>query len=82
MVIEVPMEVVDSIGRLEMETLGQGKAWILNNGRKQDGLWLKESAKGRMRFLTSGSGQAVFMPGVMWIEVVGSLESLGYTEQR
>jgi len=64
----VKSKVVDSYGRLEIDTSSQGDARLLRDGLMWRGSWKKEN--GRTRFYDL-SGQEMFLkPGKIWVQIV------------
>ncbi|MFA6132216.1 MAG: DUF3048 domain-containing protein [Patescibacteria group bacterium] len=74
-VVYTPVSVVDSIGRLELETVGQGEAVIVQDGRKINAVWKKESADERLRFYAEDGKEIGWNTGKTWIEVVSTVAS-------
>jgi len=67
----IPREVVlDSIGRLDLDVIGSGKAWIFYNGKRTIGTWSKINVKSRTIFYDANDQEMIFKPGNIWIEVV------------
>lgn len=67
-VLHVKHQVLDQLGRLEIETDGRGEAEIYQDGEKIAGYWENES--GRTRFFDDDGAEAQFNPGTIWVEVV------------
>lgn len=78
-IIEVPTETIDRIGRLKMKTLGQGEALIFSSGKLVRARWIKETRESRMRFISDQQEEVIFSPGASWIEVVPSLAIVAQT---
>lgn len=73
-VIETDMEVVDTVGRRHMTTIGEGNAAVFQNGKQIEATWKKTSPSERLRLYDKTTGsEIVFVPGSTWIEVVESL---------
>ena len=67
----VPKEkVLDRKGRLEIKTLGSGKAILMKDGRAMTLKWKKTSPYGRTMFTTLKNKEIEFNRGSVWIEVV------------
>lgn len=67
----VPKErVLDNKGRLEIKTIGSGKAILLKDGRAMTLKWKKSSTYGRTIFTTLKGKEIEFNRGSVWIEVV------------
>lgn len=69
-VMEVPAEVIDAIGRLEMDTLGRGPAIVFRNGQAVEGEWRKLSAETRIRFFDQSGQEIPLKPGKLWFEII------------
>lgn len=59
----------ESSGRLDVETIGEGKAIIFRDGLTFVGTWKKETAEERTRFFTEDGKEVEFIPGNIWIQV-------------
>lgn len=68
----VPEEIhLDKEDRLQIKTIGQGKAWIFYGGKMIKGIWVKNSLEERTMFYNNEDGkEIIFLPGNIWIEVV------------
>ncbi len=66
------------IERLGMQTVGQGKALIFQNGRVNTGIWKKESKQSRTYFYNNEEQPIDLIPGKTWIEIVPPLTSVKY----
>jgi hypothetical protein len=76
-VVYTPISVLDQIGRLELETVGQGTAMVFQDGRKIPAVWKKESADERLRFFAEDGKEISWNAGTTWIEVI-STSAFGY----
>lgn len=59
-----------STGRLDMQTIGTGKAVVFVDGQRIDGIWEKPDEAKRTRFYNTQSEEIIFNAGTIWIEVV------------
>ncbi len=67
----VPKErVLDRKGRIELKTIGKGKAVLLQNGYAATIRWRKSSTYGRTIFTTLSGKEIEFTRGPVWITVV------------
>jgi hypothetical protein len=67
----VPQQkVLDSIGRLEIDTIGSGSAEYFIAGKKHVGTWEKPDLNSRTMFYDSNGNEMQFLPGKIWIEVI------------
>ncbi len=67
-VIETEADVVDSVGRLDLRTTGEGDAIAFRNGSQYDLTWSRSSDQ-IIRFDFEGEEYAL-EPGVTWVEVL------------
>jgi hypothetical protein len=69
-VLTVKSRVVDEVGRLDLELIGQGPATYVLDGVAVEGSWQKGSA-GEPRRFVDRTGQAIrFNGGPVWIQIV------------
>ena len=67
----VPKEkVLDKKGRLDIKTLGKGKAILMKDGHAMTLNWSKSSPYGRTLFTTLDKKEIQFNRGSVWIEVI------------
>lgn len=67
----VPKErVLDRKGRIDLKTIGKGKAVLLQNGYASTIRWRKSSTYGRTIFTTMSGKEIEFTRGPVWITVV------------
>lgn len=62
------VKTIDSAGRRQIGTTGQGDARVFAAGRMFKGTWIKQP-NGRTRFYDALGNQIPFMPGPVWVEV-------------
>ncbi len=79
-IIQVPTETIDTVGRQHMKTLGSGPAQILRNGQTMHGTWMKETRGSRMRFIGDDQQEISLTPGRTWVAVVPSLDLVSNTQ--
>lgn len=77
-VIVTDVEIIDSVGRREIKTIGEGKAFVLQDGRVIDGSWKKPSVSERLRFYAEDGSEIAWNAGSTWIEVVPSESSVDF----
>jgi hypothetical protein len=73
---KVKTEVLDEVGRLGMETLGRGEAYVLMNGGIIKGYWQKPNQSGRTKFYAENGEEITLNPGKIWVEVVNQTGSV------
>lgn len=72
-VMAAPTEVLDSIGRLAIDTVGQGDARVWQDGKIIEATWKRASTSELIRFYDASGAEIALNGGQTWIEVVGSL---------
>ena len=74
-VMETDVEILDSIGRRRVRTIGEGKALVFQDGEMIEAVWKKPSRRQRLRFYDRETGEEIAMnAGKTWIEVIPSLD--------
>lgn len=71
-VLEAPKSVLDSVGRLYLETIGTGKGIYCTEGEAIEIDWKKDSEKDRTKFYIDNE-ELILNPGNTWIQIVDSL---------
>ena len=66
------------IERLGMQTTGEGKALIFQNGQVTEGSWQKKEQESRTKFLNIEGEEVLFIPGKTWLEIVPPLTNIDY----
>ncbi len=66
----VESEVIDNIGRIAIDTIGEGEAEVFYDGLVFAGTWKKEDRKSRTKFYNESGEEIKLKPGKIWIEVV------------
>lgn len=66
----VSSRVKDRVGRLEMDTIGEGKALVFRDGEVIEGTWKKESREARTKFYDKDGKEIEFVRGQVWVEIV------------
>lgn len=73
-VLATDIEVIDSVGRRSIRTIGEGDALVVQNGNAILVKWQKDERTSRLRFSRMDTGdEIVFNAGATWIEVVDAL---------
>lgn len=76
-IVITDVKILDSVGRREIRTLGEGKGYVLQDGIVIEGIWKKNSSSERLRFYDEEGNEIKMNAGTTWIEVLpdeGSLE--------
>ena len=68
-IVMAEIDVIDSIGRRSIETVGEGEAYVLQDGLLIEATWKKESVSERLRFYDADDEEIEMNAGVTWIEV-------------
>lgn len=66
----VPVKVLDEIGRLQIDTIGDGGARVLRDGKMTRGVWRKAGLTSRTRFYDSAGQEISLQPGRVWVLLV------------
>lgn len=74
-VIEASKSVLDSAGRLELGTIGEGRGFYMTQGQSTSITWKKENEKARTRFYAGGE-EISLNPGNTWIQVVSNINNV------
>ncbi len=75
----VPEPVLDGgKGRLDINAGGNGKAWILLDGKIIDGSWSKETRIGRTTFFDTDGNEVEFNRGNTWIHILPETQEVIY----
>ncbi|MCF7906935.1 DUF3048 domain-containing protein [Patescibacteria group bacterium] len=72
------IKVIDQIGRLQIETQGQGEALIFQEGKIKKGSWAKDSNLNRTFFYGPQGEKIKFLPGSLWVEIVSPEQKIYY----
>lgn len=72
------IEILDEIGRRSIRTIGQGEALIFQMGQVVKGMWMKSQSTGRTFFYNNEGDKIKFLPGSIWIEIVGNNHKIFY----
>ncbi len=62
--------VLDAKKRIALEITGQGKGWLLQDGKLQQILWKKPKASSRTKYYFLNGKEVSFNRGATWVEVV------------
>lgn len=73
-VMATDIVVIDSVGRRRLDSIGEGDALIVQDGKIILGRWKKFSADDRLRFYDAQDQEVRMNAGKTWIEVVPSLD--------
>lgn len=74
---ETRIRTFDGEGRLEIDLVGEGKAWLFSGGRMIEGSWMKKAGE-RTRYLDPAGNEFILQPGQTWIEIVSKGSKIEY----
>lgn len=74
----VETKVVDEIGRISMETIGEGEAIVFRDGFMIPAQWHKGSREDKLELRDVDFHEMIFKPGKTWIEVVNQHGSVSF----
>lgn len=74
----VESRIVDDKLRLEISTIGEGKALICLDGECKDGKWIKKNKSTRVRFYNEENNEFEFNAGNIWIEIIRDTNDVMY----
>lgn len=74
--IETTITVIDNVGRRRIVTVGEGDAYVAQDGELLPARWKKDERTGRLRFYTPEGDEIAFNAGQSWITVVDSLDKV------
>ncbi|MBT3949422.1 MAG: DUF3048 domain-containing protein [Candidatus Magasanikbacteria bacterium] len=66
----VESEILDNIGRIAIDTIGEGDVEVFYDGLVFIGTWKKEDRTSRTKFYNENGEEIKLKPGKIWIEVV------------
>lgn len=69
-IVQTAMTVLDEIGRLKIQTIGEGEALLLQDGLVSTVRWEKVSEDALLRFYGSDGNEVAFNAGQTWVEVI------------
>ena len=68
-VLQVPISILDEVGRRAINLIGQGNAWMVRDGAVLKGLW-QRSKETPLTFITPEGTPLPLHPGTTWIEII------------
>jgi len=74
----VESQVLDNIGRIAIDTIGEGDVEIFYDGLVFTGIWKKEDRIARTRFYDLSGEEIRLKPGKIWVEVVNGRGDVSY----
>ena len=78
LVQQVTVRSFDDAGRLEVDLIGSGKAWLFSAGVVQEGTWQKDSLTRRTRFYDQSGSEMRLAVGQTWIQLIPKQMTISY----
>jgi hypothetical protein len=66
-IVLTDMKVLDAVGRREVRTVGEGKAFVFQDGQTVEATWKKPSATERLRFFANDGKEIEWNPAKTWV---------------
>ena len=67
-ILEAKTKIIDDLGRMEIQIVGQGKGYYITNGNYISITWEKASVNDKIIFLDENSNEIKLNPGITWIQ--------------
>ncbi len=67
---EVNTKVIDNVGRLQIDLIGEGKGIYFTNGSGIDIKWVKNDRSGKTTYYTESGQELALNPGITWFQMV------------
>jgi hypothetical protein len=74
-VLEADIELIDDIGRRDVEVLGSGDAYLLQDGGLIECEWQRDMLDERLRLVQDGE-MLLMNPGITWVQIVPTLSDV------
>jgi hypothetical protein len=75
----VEAEVVDGVGRLHIDTIGEGDGYVFRDGHAIAATWKKENRTAKTRWFNAEGREIALKPGKIWVQVVSQFGSVDVT---
>ena len=72
------IKILDKVGRRSIKTIGQGDALVFQGGYVTKGTWVNSQTTGRTFFYNQQGEKIKFLPGSVWVEIVGENHKIFY----
>ncbi|PIP51490.1 hypothetical protein COY43_01990 [Candidatus Berkelbacteria bacterium CG_4_10_14_0_8_um_filter_35_9_33_8] len=69
-VSRVPIQLPGAKATFKFDTIGTGKASVINNGKEQTGVWKKSDSKSQIIFSNSDGVEYQLNTGKTWVEII------------
>ncbi|MBI5728881.1 MAG: DUF3048 domain-containing protein [Candidatus Magasanikbacteria bacterium] len=70
LILEMPVQVLDEVGRKAIATTGSGSARVFHRGEFIRGTWKKTAVVERTRVYDANRNEMTLIPGITWVEIV------------
>lgn len=67
---EAKTKVIDKVGRLDIQLIGQGQGKYITNGKVMDIKWIKKTRDDKTLYYDLEDQEIIFNPGITWIQIV------------
>jgi len=67
---EAKTKVIDNVGRLDIQLIGEGQGKYITNGKVIDIKWVKKTREDKTLYYTLEGNEIILNPGVTWIQIV------------
>ena len=67
---EVSTKVIDNVGRLQIDLIGEGKGSYFTNGKGIDIKWVKNDRSGKTTYYTESGQELSLNPGITWFQII------------
>lgn len=67
-ILEAKTKIIDELGRMEIQVVGQGKGYYITNGKYVNITWKKASVNDKIIFLDEKGEEIKLNPGTTWIQ--------------
>ncbi len=79
-IVVTDVEILDAVGRRSVRTTGEGKAWLLQDGKVIEAIWKKPSVSERLKFYANDQ-ELKMNPGKTWIQIVPSAFDVTFSQE-
>lgn len=67
-ILEAKTKIIDELGRMDIQVVGQGKGYYITNGKCMDITWKKDSVYDKIVFLDEKGNEIKLNRGITWIQ--------------
>ena len=77
---EVDATILDNVGRLAIETIGEGKGYVARDGYLIPAIWKKQNVTDKTRWYDETGEQIALKAGKIWVEIVSQYQEVEISE--